>query len=73
MDLTLARPSTSDPPPVGPHGPTADITTPARTDETRSDRASSLTKPVRDAASSAKTPAAPRNPARSYAYEVHTS
>lgn len=73
MALTFARPSTGDPSPVGPHGPTADITTTARRDDTRSDRTSSLNKPVRDAASSAKTPAAPRNPARSYAHEVHTS
>ncbi|SDM14144.1 hypothetical protein SAMN05421874_14053 [Nonomuraea maritima] len=73
MNLTLTRRSTGDPLPVGPHRPTADITTTARTDETRSDRASSLIKPVRDAASSAKTPAAPRHPATAKAHEVHTS
>lgn len=73
MDLALAHPSTGDPPPVGPHGPTADTTTTARADETRSDRTSSLIKPVRDATSSAKTPAAPRHPATAKAHEVHTS
>jgi hypothetical protein len=73
MNLILARSSTSQPPPVGPHEPTADPDSTACPDETRSDRASSLTSPVRDAASSAKTSAAPRNPARSYAHEVPTS
>lgn len=60
-------------PPVRPHEPTADPDSTARTDETRSDRTPSPTSPVRDAASSAKTPAASRNSARCYAHEVPTS
>lgn len=73
MNLSHTGSPTSQPPPVGPYEPTADPDPSAHPDETRSDRASFLTSPVRDATSSAKTSAAPRNPARCYAHEVPTS
>ncbi|MEU7832875.1 hypothetical protein [Nonomuraea sp. NPDC049129] len=56
----------------GPHTPTADPTTTDRPDETRSDRASTLTASW-DAASSAKTTTAPQNSANHQAAEVHSS
>ncbi|MEU8402707.1 hypothetical protein AB0C28_46620 [Nonomuraea sp. NPDC048892] len=56
----------------GPHTPTADITATDRPDETRSDRASSLTA-TWGAASSAKTTTAPQDPATHKATEVHSS
>jgi hypothetical protein len=56
----------------GPHTPTADSTPIDRPDETRSDRASSLTT-TWGAASSAKTTTAPQDPATHKATEVHSS
>jgi hypothetical protein len=52
--------------PDGPHGPTGDpalsVNPSVRSGDVRSDRASSLTTPARDAAPSAKTTAASRHP-----------
>ncbi|GAA4593733.1 hypothetical protein GCM10023194_58750 [Planotetraspora phitsanulokensis] len=65
--------------PDGPHGPTAVIPTrnshAARTDVTRSDRASSPTTPdsTQGATPSAKTTAAPCHPATVNGHEVHTA